>query len=428
VNGLDAGYVQGEVKILGGGGNGFLARFEVDGQGGITKIIHVNLGSGYTTLGTAVVQAQYAGTNSPMDQSLSNLVVVNGGRNYVDGDVIINPSTGTPFNARVFVNGSGSIISAAISSYGTGFDRDISVSEIQIFYRGSSSLQTNSITGVAIVSSGTMTQCTVGMTITALPAGSALFQAVVANVSVSGAITVVRVVSNGAGYMTDPSLVISSAACSCNGLAGNVAGNFDGCLRALVARGGLLSATRAYGATLMAIIPQLTISNLKETRTADSSSVAIRTSSIQGLENVFGSLATWLKTPGNITFSVQSNATLFPGRMYTVEFNLTNPIPSQYSPSVSIGWRGMVVSTIAMNKGRLNLAPLVIAGFQSISSIVYGSNTGQGETTTITFQLLPVATLFLGQILTFTGSESPFKTSSSQKIVTCIPWDRQIRT
>jgi hypothetical protein len=212
-------------------------------------------------------------------------------------------------------------------------------------------------------------------------------------------------VSNGAGFMTDPSIVVSNAACSCNGLVGNVAGNFDGCLRALVARGGLLSATRAYGATLQAVLPQLTISNLKETQTADSSSVVIRNIISQGSENVsvLVSVATWLKSPGNMTLSVKPNATLFPGRMYTVEFNLTNPIPAQYSPSVSIGWRGMVVTTIPMNKELFNLAPLVIAGFQSISSIVSGSNIGQGATTTITFQLVPIATLIAGQILTFSG-------------------------
>jgi hypothetical protein len=401
----DAGYIPGDIKISGGGGVGFLARFESDDQGGIAKIIHVDLGSGYVILSTAMVQMLYGGTNNPMDQSLSKLLVVNGGKNYVAGDVIINPPAGTPFNARVFVNGSGSIISVAISSHGTGFDRDISTNEIQIYYRNSGSLQTNSITGVEIVSSGVMAQCTVGTTITAQPAGSSPFQAVVANVSTSGAITVVRVVSNGAGFMTDPSIVVSNAACSCSGLAGNVAGNFDGCLRALVARGGLLSATRAYGATLQATFPQLTISNLRETRTADSSSVVIRSSSGQGIESVFGSAANWLKSPGNITFFLQSNATLFPGKMYTVEFNLTNPIPSQYSPSVSIGCRGMVATTIAMNKERFNLAPLVIAGFQSFSSIVSGSNIGQGATTTITFQLVPIATLFAGQILTFSGSE-----------------------
>jgi hypothetical protein len=406
---VDAGYIPGDIKLLGGGGNGFLAVFEVDSQGAISKLVHVDLGSGYI-LSTVAVQTLYTGTNSPMDQSLSKLLVIDGGKNYIDGDVIINPPTGTPFNARVLVNGSGSIISAVISAHGTGFDRDIAVNEIQIYHRGSTSLQTNSITGVEILSSGSMAQCTVGMTIAAQPAGTSPFQAVVANVSVSGAITVVRIVSNGAGFATDPSLVVSNAACACNGLAGNVAGNFDSCLRALVARGGLLSATRAYGARLHARFPQFTISNLKETRTADSSSLFIRSRSSQGLENVFGSVATWLKSPGNITFSVQSNATLFPNRIYTVEFNLTNPIPSQYSPSVSIGSRGMVVTTISMNKELFNLAPLVIAGFQSISSIVSGSNIGQGATTTITIQLLPIATLLAGQILTFSGRNHKTRT------------------
>ena len=338
-----------------------------------------------------------------MEQTISKLTVVSPGENYLPGNVIIAPILGTPCVALTSVNSTGSITSVSVSSHGTQFNADIPSNQIQVFFLGTSIVQTNAITSVYISSGGIMSQCQVGMIIASQPSGSTSFQAVVKNVSTSGAITRIQILSNGAGFLTDPSLIVLNASCTCNGLAGNIAGNFQSCLKPMVARGAVISATRAHGTVFQAIFPQVLISNLLYTRTSDSSFLPITARSSTGAEIVFGSSASWNQSTGTVSLSVQPNASLPARKMYTVQFNLTNPLPAQFSPSVSLGSIGIVVSTIPMNKGTLNSAPLLIAGFQILTSTVSGSNTGQGATTVITVRLLPVAALPPGTLLTLSG-------------------------
>lgn len=56
------------------------------------------------------------------------------------------------------------------------------------------------------------------------------FAATITAVDGGGAVTSVLVTNPGAGYTSLPKLVASSAACTCGGAAGNVAGNLDTCL------------------------------------------------------------------------------------------------------------------------------------------------------------------------------------------------------
>jgi hypothetical protein len=59
------------------------------------------------------------------------------------------------------------------------------------------------------------------------------FAAVVAAVDGNGSIRAVTVTNPGAGYLAPPKLVVNSGLCSCDGLAGNISGNMDSCLRAV---------------------------------------------------------------------------------------------------------------------------------------------------------------------------------------------------
>ena len=59
------------------------------------------------------------------------------------------------------------------------------------------------------------------------------FSATVVAADASGAVADVRITNPGGGYLSAPSLVAGSAACTCNGLPGNVAGRMDACLRAV---------------------------------------------------------------------------------------------------------------------------------------------------------------------------------------------------
>ena len=400
---LSAGYLSGDIKITGTAGSGFAAQYDVDARGAVKDVRILSLGTGYISVGGANVLGYYAGTNNLMEQSISKLTVVSGGLNYIPGDVVLVPTLGTACVASTSVNASGSVTAVTISSHGTQFNADIPSNQIQVYFHGTSIVQTNAITSISIAFGGVMSQCQAGMIISSQPAGSPAFQAVVRNVSTSGAVTVVQIVSNGGDFLTDPTLQMSSAACTCNGLAGNVAGNLQGCLRPLVARGAVISATRAYGTTFQAVLPQLLVSNLVYTSTQDSS-LPILVSSSAGPEGVFGSSASWNQSTGTISLSVRPNASLPAWKAYTVQFNLTNPLPSQFSPSVSIGSVGTVATTIAMSKAPLNAAPLLIAGFQILTSTVTGSNTGQGASTTITVRLLPIATLYPATLLTISGS------------------------
>jgi hypothetical protein len=399
-----AGYISGDFRITGAGGSGFAAQYDVDGSGAVAAVRILNRGSGYINLGPSTVLGYYSGTNILMEQSISMISVLNGGQNYVPGTVTINPAppSGTPCIASTVVNATGSIMSATITSYGSQFDADVSSILIKLYYVGTTTLQTNTITGIAIAP-GT-SNCQVGMTLTSQPAGSPSFRAVVSNVSSTGAILAIQIESNGGGFLTDPALVISNGTCTCNGLPGNVLANLQGCLRPLVARGAVFSATRAYGALFQAKHPQLVISNLRDTQTPDSAGLRVRTTSSTGLTGIFGVNASWSQTTGTLNFFILPNASVPAGTLYLLEFNLTNPSPAQFSPDVSLSLTGTVTAPIVMTKGAMNAAPLLVAGFLNQSSIVSGSSTGQGTLTTITFNILPVATLYLGQYLTFTGS------------------------
>ena len=392
------------------------------------------MGSGYISLGTASILGYYPGTSSPMEQSISKIAILSGGQNYLPGTVRINPgpSTGTPCFISTGVDANGTIVSATFSAHGTQFDADVPSNQIQVYYSGTTTVQTNTITGISVSNSGNISKCQVGMTLVSQPAGSPSFQAVVTNVSSSGAITAVQIISNGGGFVADPSLVVSSGTCTCNGLAGNVPGNLQGCVRPLVARGAAFSATRAYGVIFQGKIPGIVISNLRDTQTADNLAIRVKTSCGAGLANAFGASAAWNQSTGTVATAQQPNSTVPAGTMCYLEFNLSNPLPSQFSPNVLISSLGIVVSPIPMTKGALNAAPLLIAGFQN-TSVVSGSNTGQGAQTTITVQLLPIASLFAGELLTFTGqhhknsphSEIKPKLTSSPIMMDISRFDRQ---
>ena len=59
------------------------------------------------------------------------------------------------------------------------------------------------------------------------------FAATVLAVNGSGAIAAVQITNAGAGYLSPPRVVASTASCTCDSLPGNVAGNMDSCLRAV---------------------------------------------------------------------------------------------------------------------------------------------------------------------------------------------------
>jgi hypothetical protein len=75
--------------------------------------------------------------------------------------------------------------------------------------------------------------CTTAMTLTAADGGGTGFLAKISAVS-GGKIEGIEIINPGSGYTADPKLLVSDAACTCNGLAWNsVAANGVSCLKAI---------------------------------------------------------------------------------------------------------------------------------------------------------------------------------------------------
>jgi hypothetical protein len=83
-----------------------------------------------------------ANTNAKItfqDKSITSLVIVGGGQNYIPGDVSVSGGGGSTFSATFTVDESGSINFITISDYGKQYTS--TPSSVNVLYRGTALLQ-----------------------------------------------------------------------------------------------------------------------------------------------------------------------------------------------------------------------------------------------------------------------------------------------
>ena len=230
-------YIAGDLIVSGGNGSEFRAAFTVvDRAINGTRVL--SLGEGYDK--DASLIPVYSGTRFVMGKSVTVAQVVTPGRNYVISDIrAMHPISGSDFLGQASVNETdGAMTAIKILNHGRDYG-DAGFLSFTAYYPGTNFRMENSITGLNPVSLAGTSNCRSGMIISAVGGGGQHFRAVIDLIQL-GQISSWSILHYGTDYTSDPQLIISSATCLCNGLPGNVAGNFDSCL----------TPRRAHGATI----------------------------------------------------------------------------------------------------------------------------------------------------------------------------------
>ena len=195
-------YVGGVVSV-GAGGNapGFLANFSVDNSGRVLAVSIVSHGRVCGPSSQLPMVASYMTSGPSMDGTVTGVSILNGGANYISGDVIVESQTGSGLLASFTVNSSGAVTAVVITNCGSGYPAAGAV--VRLRYSGGGTDMTNTIAAVVVGSGGTGFPAN-GGSVVALGGGGAGFQGEFDTELTTGAITAVRVLSPGFNYTSDP--------------------------------------------------------------------------------------------------------------------------------------------------------------------------------------------------------------------------------
>lgn len=229
------GYVSGILRVSGGGGSGCAATFAVDEVGGLAQTIFASAsahGSGYTS--DPLVEAMYRDLTR-CDDGVTNLGLRECRQEGTITQLVVQVSA-KPVAVVVLHELTSMMCGAQVNSAVRNCD-----TAVQIYGFGG---------------------------------GGRGFLAQISDINALGGIRSMTVVNHGAGYTADPSFNVSSSTCTCNGIAGTVAGqlhlracfamsgadiahaipgSFNGCIGWYRAEGAQLLAGPAAGADLQAV-------------------------------------------------------------------------------------------------------------------------------------------------------------------------------
>ena len=285
------GYIPGRVGVEEAGGRHFQADFAVDAAGAVRGVAVTAGGRGFGGRPEAVrlyYPAECAANASEcaateQEGTVSRIVVESPGRGYAPGRVAVAGGGGAGCAAAFEVDLCGGdaladgcaerfgAVTGAVFATAAGHGRGYALApSLELEYDGpvrcdsgadpaagprpgcrqDGTITTLRLTGARMFGCDTQTR------IYAAGGGGAGFEALVTAVSPFGSIldTGLVIVNHGAGYTSDPAVVVAGPkSCECGGNASAAPGAFAGCLQLVRAHGARLVAFRAGGASLGAV-------------------------------------------------------------------------------------------------------------------------------------------------------------------------------
>ena len=199
-----ANYLAGTVLVAPGGvAPGFAANFSVDADGRVLAVAIVSHGRACRPPGIVPLQLAYD-SGSIMDGTVSGIDVIDGGVNYIAGDVVLVSVGGAGFLAKFSVNATGGVSVVTVQTVGAGYSGQ--ACSTRLVYADGSGEISNSITSIGVVAGGGGYPSTGGAVVAAGGGGAGFVGEFDAD-PVTGTITAVRVLSPGSNYTSDPLLL-----------------------------------------------------------------------------------------------------------------------------------------------------------------------------------------------------------------------------
>jgi len=183
-----------------------------------------------------------------------------------------------------------------ISNHGHDYGPEQYLSLIA-YYPRTLELMDNSIPGVWLIDLAATSNCLSSIIVFTSGGAGGNFRASITSNGLTGQIESVLVTSPGGGYSSDPHFVLSSASCTCKGLPGNVAGNFDACLMPRRAHGASFGGIVARNAVVYGSLPRVFLSGMTGVQNVDSVLIPVQRHGFEYSDGslLFGAYGQWIK-------------------------------------------------------------------------------------------------------------------------------------